>query len=205
MNEVALYLASRSPRRRELLQQLGLAHGLLPADVDESPLPGESAEAFVIRIALEKARAGRQVAPSPLPVLGADTAVVCDGRILGKPADAADAAAMLALLSGRAHRVLTGVAVLGQREQTVLSETRVQFRQIAPAEADAYWASGEPRDKAGAYAIQGRGALFVERISGSYTGVVGLPLFETARLLAAEGVHPWDSTLVPSNLGNQTP
>ena len=116
------------------------------------------------------------------PVLGADTAVVCDNRILGKPADADDALAMLRLLSGREHRVLTGIALLGARQQTAVSETLVRFRQITPAEAAAYWASGEPQDKAGAYAIQGRGAAFVEHISGSYSGVVGLPLFETAAL-----------------------
>ena len=144
---------------------------------------------YVLRIAAAKARAGRTAAPRPaLPVLGADTAVVCDDRILGKPADRDDALAMLRLLSGRTHRVLTAVAVVGSGEGVAVSETEVTFRAIAEAEALAYWATGEPRDKAGAYGIQGLGALFVERLSGSYSGVVGLPLFETACLLAAEGV-----------------
>lgn len=189
MREIALYLASRSPRRRDLLAQLGLPHELTSADVDERPLPGEAPSDFVMRIALAKARAGQQSAPTPLPVLGADTAVVCDGRILGKPADADEALAMLRLLSGREHQVLTGIALLGARQQTAFSATLVRFRPIGAAEAAAYWASGEPSDKAGAYAIQGLGALFVEHLSGSYSGVVGLPLFETARLLAREGIE----------------
>ena len=190
-DEILLYLASRSPRRRELLDQLGQAHALLPADVDEMPLPGEDPKDYVERMALAKALAGRQNLTArnlttAHPVLGADTAVVCDNRILGKPTDADDALAMLRLLSGREHRVLTGIALLGARQQTAVSETLVRFRQITPAEAAAYWDSGEPRDKAGAYAIQGRGAAFVEHISGSYSGVVGLPLFETAALLKFE-------------------
>jgi septum formation protein len=186
VTEILLYLASRSPRRRELLDQLGLAHALVAADVDETPLPGEDPRDYVERMALAKALAGRHKLTTAHPVLGADTAVVCDNRILGKPADADDALAMLRLLSGREHRVLTGIALLGARQQTAVSETLVRFRQITPAEAVAYWASGEPQDKAGAYAIQGRGAAFVEHISGSYSGVVGLPLFETAALLKFE-------------------
>lgn len=189
MTEIALYLASRSPRRRELLNQLGLAYALLAANVDEQPWPGEDPRQYVERLALAKARAGREVAGTPHPVLGADTAVVCSGRILGKPTDADDALAMLRLLSGREHRVLTAIALLGEQEWTAISDTGVSFRVIEPVEAAAYWASGEPRDKAGAYAIQGRGALFVQHISGSYSGVVGLPLFETAELLAHEGVR----------------
>ena len=188
MAEIALYLASCSPRRRELLDQLGLAHALVAADVDETPVAGEDPRAYVQRMALAKARAGRQAAGTAHPVLGADTAVVCDDRILGKPAGADDAMAMLRLLSGREHRVLTAIALLGKHEQTAVSDTGVSFRVIEPAEAAAYWASGEPRDKAGAYAIQGRAALFVSHISGSYSGVVGLPLFETAELLAREGI-----------------
>ena len=191
-----LYLASRSPRRRELLDQLGLTHALVAADVDETPLPGEEPKDYVQRMALAKAQAGRQNLSQDLsqnlnrslPVLGADTAVVCDDQILGKPVDADDALAMLRLLSGREHRVLTAIALLGTRQQTAVSETLVRFREITPAEAAAYWASGEPQDKAGAYAIQGRGAAFVEHISGSYSGVVGLPLFETAALLKCEVV-----------------
>jgi septum formation protein len=189
MSQILFYLASRSPRRRELLAQLGLRPAVISADVDETPRADEDPQQFVARVALAKAKAGRQTAPLPLPVLGADTAVVCDGRILGKPANADDALAMLRLLSGREHQVLTGVALLGARQQTAVSDTRVRFRPIGAEEAAAYWASGEPRDKAGAYAIQGLGALFVERINGSYSGVVGLPLFETARLLAQEGIE----------------
>jgi septum formation protein len=188
MADFVLYLASRSPRRRELLDQLGLRYALVTADVDETPLPGEDPRAYVQRMALTKARAGRLAVSTAQPVLGADTAVVCDDRILGKPADANDAMAMLRLLSGREHRVLTGIALLGKHTQTAVSDTAVSFRIIEPDEAAAYWAGGEPRDKAGAYAIQGQGALFVERLTGSYSGVVGLPLFETAALLAQEGV-----------------
>jgi septum formation protein len=186
-----LYLASRSPRRLELLGQLGLRPALVAADVDETPAPGERPKDYVQRIALAKARAGvAALAKAPArPVLAADTAVVVDERILGKPAGADDALAMLGLLSGRGHEVLTAVAVIGRREQVRLSLSRVRFRDISPAEAAAYWASGEPGDKAGAYAIQGRGALFVAELRGSYSGVVGLPLFETAELLAAEGVR----------------
>jgi len=190
MDEIDLYLASRSPRRRALLAQLGLRHRVIAADVDETPLAVECPKDYVLRMALAKARAAHAssaVAPG-VPVLGADTAVVCDGRILGKPADAAEGLAMLRLLSDREHQVLTGVALLGRREQSACSETGVVFRAIDAAEARAYWASGEPRDKAGAYAIQGLGALFFAQLCGSYSGVVGLPLFETAALLAKEGI-----------------
>jgi septum formation protein len=187
---IALYLASRSPRRRELLHQLGLRHAVVAADTDETPGAGEGPNEYVVRIAMEKAGAGRALASHPgLPVLAADTAVVCDERILGKPSDRDEALAMLHLLSGRTHRVLTAVAVVGSGEHLAISETQVTFRAIGEPEALAYWATGEPRDKAGAYAIQGLGALFVERLSGSYTGVVGLPLFETAGLLAREGIR----------------
>jgi septum formation protein len=185
-----LILASKSPRRLELLAQIGLVPEVMSADVDETPRPGETPEDFVLRIALDKAWAvrARLATADDRVILAADTAVICDDRILGKPEDAADAAAMLALLAGREHRVLTGVALLGAAEQTVLSDTRVRFRDISGAEAAAYWASGEPRDKAGGYAIQGLGAVFVAGIEGSWSSVVGLPLYETAQLLAAEGI-----------------
>lgn len=185
-----LILASKSPRRLELLAQIGLTAEVRSADVDETPLPGEAPADYVLRIALAKARAvsvAMGAAAAVRPVLAADTAVICDDRILGKPADATDAARMLALLSGRAHVVLTGVALLGTAERTAVSSTRVWLREVGPAEAAAYWASGEPQDKAGGYAVQGLGAVFVERLEGSWSGVVGLPVFETARLLAAEG------------------
>ncbi len=187
-----LYLASASPRRRELLAQIGVTCQVLPVDLDESPEPGESAEHYVGRLALDKARAALTLlgkAECTL-ILAADTAVVVGADILGKPRDAADAAAMLRCLSGREHRVLSGVALIRAdgRETSALSESRVRMRRIFDAEMAAYWATGEPADKAGGYAIQGRAAVFVEALSGSYSGVMGLPLFETAALLAAAGV-----------------
>ncbi|SEO75395.1 Maf family protein [Aquisalimonas asiatica] len=180
-----IYLASRSPRRRELLQQMGLPFTPLDVAVDETFDPEESAEVFVIRLALEKARAGwAQVEGNqPLPVLGADTVVVMDDQVLGKPGTRDEAVAMLEMLSGNEHRVLTGVALVDDREATRLSVNRVQFRELTSADIDRYWASGEPEGKAGAYAIQGRGGVFAEYLEGSYSGVMGLPLFETADLL----------------------
>jgi septum formation protein len=182
-----VYLASASPRRRELLAQLGVECRVVPAAVDESRQPGESAARYVKRLAREKAAAARRALGNvDEPVIGADTAVVVDDRILGKPRDGDDAQAMLMALSGRCHEVVTGVAVLGpERCEDAISRSRVCFRVLEPAEARAYLETGEPLDKAGGYAIQGRGAMFVESLQGSYSGVVGLPLFETARLLAA--------------------
>jgi septum formation protein len=193
-DEPRLCLASASPRRRELLAQLGILHVVAPADIDEGGRDGESPADYVVRMAREKAE---RVAADParsrgLPVLGADTSVVLQGRVLGKPADAAESRAMLALLSDRTHEVLSAVTLLGAHgSASRLARTEVRFRRIEPAEAAAYWASGEPRDKAGGYAIQGRAAAFVAWISGSYSGVVGLPLFETAALLAQAGLLPW--------------
>jgi septum formation protein len=196
MRYPSIYLASQSPRRRELLTQIGVDYAVIAADIDESPRPQELPADYVQRLAREKAAAGwqrvRQQGLPVRPVLGADTAVVLDdhvggkavSRILGKPADFADARETLRALSGREHRVLTGVSLCGDRQCTALSITTVRFRAIDDAEIDAYWASGEPRDKAGAYGIQGIGAVFIERIDGSYSGVMGLPLFETAQLLA---------------------
>lgn len=184
-----LYLASRSPRRAQLLEQLGLRFEALPADVPEQPAPGQSPADYALSIALAKARAAARHAPLPLPVLGADTDVAVDGAILGKPRDRADALAMLARLSGRSHEVCSAVAVVaGGREETALSVTRVHFGAISPEAAAAYWESGEPADKAGAYAIQGGAARWVRRIEGSYSGVVGLPLYETCELLQRFGV-----------------
>ena len=182
-----LVLASASPRRRELLGVLGVQFRVLPADIDESVSAGESPEEYVHRMALSKARVGLMESPES-GVLGSDTVVVVDDRILGKPADRQDALAMLALLSGRSHRVLSAVALVdGEGVARRLSETKVSFRSISEDEAEAYWSSGEPADKAGAYAIQGKAAVFVREITGSYSGVVGLPLFETAQLLAEKG------------------
>ena len=182
----ALYLASTSPRRRELLDAAGIDFTIVSVDVDETPLDGESAADMVLRLAAAKAEAA-DIAGDDL-VLGADTAVVVDGEALGKRKDKADALAMLGKLSGRAHEVLTGIAVRGPHgTTTALSNTDVYFREIGRDEALAYWQSGEPQDKAGAYAIQGRAGAFVEHIEGSYSGVVGLPVFETVALLSAAG------------------
>ena len=181
-----LVLASRSPRRRELLWQIGVAHRVAGADIDEWPLPGEAPADCVQRLALAKART---TGPAGLPVLGADTAVVLDGQMLGKPADRADGVAMLRRLSGCTHRVLTAVALVDAHGSRVaLSASEVQFRVLADTECERYWDSGEPRDKAGGYAIQGLGAVFISALRGSYSGVMGLPLFETAALLDAAGV-----------------
>jgi len=182
-----LHLASTSPRRREILAALRVEFSVTPVDVDEAPRTGETPADMVLRLAVEKAEAAI-VNASDL-VLGADTAVVVDGRALGKPADMADCLAMLDALSGRGHSVLTGVALRGPKGTgTVLSATDVYFREISRDEALAYWQSGEPRDKAGAYAIQGLGGVFVEQIEGSYSGVVGLPVFETVALLGEAGL-----------------
>lgn len=193
--ELEIVLASASPRRRELLQQIGVEFTVTPADIDETVRPGESPAAYVLRMATTKARRGYARLPAGVDrrrlVLGADTAVVLDEKILGKPRDRADAEYMLACLSGRTHRVLSAVAVTdGERLESRLSETEVTFRQLRPGESTAYWNSGEPHDKAGAYAIQGRGALLVRELRGSYTGVVGLPLYETAELLEQFGWQP---------------
>lgn len=189
-----LYLASGSPRRRELLEQIGVAFSVLSAAIDETPHPAETPRAYVERLALGKARAGAALLTAPGVVLGADTAVVLDGCILGKPLDAADSLATLAGLSGREHEVLTAVALVeGARSQVFSVSSRVGFRQISEEQAKAYWASGEPQDKAGGYAIQGLGAVFVQSLQGSYSAVVGLPLCETAQLLGDFGIPCWQA------------
>jgi len=187
-----IYLASASPRRRELLDQLGVAYELLHVPLDETRLPGELPEAYVNRLALAKAHAGwHEVAGKRRlqPVLGADTAVVCDGEVYGKPADAAQAEAMLGHLSGRSHRVLSAVALVGWRAASALNVSTVYFRRLTSAEIRAYIATGEPFGKAGGYAVQGQAAMFIERLEGSYSGVMGLPLFETANLLQSAGLR----------------
>lgn len=183
-----LHLASQSPRRLALLRQLGVDPGVLDVDVPERRLPGEPPADYVSRVAREKAGAGllKVVSAPGAVVLGADTEVVLGDIVYGKPADADDAARMLRELSGREHRVLTVVwAVSAGREEHAACESIVRFAPLDPADIDAYVASGEPLGKAGAYAIQGRAAAFIEHLSGSYSGVMGLPLFETARLLRA--------------------
>jgi septum formation protein len=182
---ISLYLASGSPRRRELLTQLGLQFERLITHVEEQRQPEEAADAYVRRLASDKARAGVAVAPQDLPVLGADTIVVLNGEVLEKPQDAAHAAAMLSKLSGQTHQVMTAVALADkQRELDCLVTTDVTFRKMTAEEISHYIASGEPMDKAGAYGIQGLGGNFVRKINGSYHAVVGLPLVETGELLS---------------------
>lgn len=186
-----VYLASRSPRRRDLLRQIGVAFEVVSADVDESASAGEDASHLVARLARAKAQAGgRAVAHlRAAPVLGADTVVEIDGEILGKPRDRTNAEEMLAKLSGRRHRVWSAVALLDGGEVRVrVSRSEVDFRSLDARERRLYCESGEALDKAGAYALQGVGATFVEGLSGSPSGVIGLPLFETAELLREAGI-----------------
>jgi septum formation protein len=189
----SLFLASGSPRRRELLTQIGVPFTVLNAQTDETPHSDEQPLAYVERLARDKAAAGLALlADTQGCVMGADTAVVLDGRILGKPVDEADALGMLAALSGREHEVLTAVALLNQQRcESRVVTSRVRFRTITAQEAHAYWASGEPADKAGSYAIQGLAAVFVASLHGSYSAVVGLPLCESAELLGHFGIPCW--------------
>jgi len=183
-----LILASQSPRRADLLSQMGIEFCAYPATIDESVWADENATDYVERIATAKAGTVRFRFPSQ-PVLGSDTAVVLDEKILGKPGDRAEAIEMLLALSGRTHQVLSGVALIAQDQRHYrLSTSYVRFRAISTDEAAAYWTSGEPADKAGGYAIQGRAAAFVEHIEGSYSGIMGLPLFETMGLLTHIGL-----------------
>lgn len=193
-----LYLASQSPRRRELLRQIGVHHGVISAAVPEQPAAHETALDYVQRLAREKAAAGyAQLLLENLPVapvLGADTLGVLDGIILEKPADQADAEHMLRQLSGRTHQVITAVALHSPTKQALrVSTTEVTFRTLSDAEIAAYWMTGEPRDKAGSYAIQGLGAVFVNEIRGSYSGVVGLPIEATCELLREFDVPWWSA------------
>jgi len=186
-----LHLASASPRRRDILTQLGLEFSQSGVDIDESRQAGEHPASMVVRLAETKARTAASALADDSVVIGADTAVVLGDEVYGKPADEAMAVNMLLRLSGEQHEVMTGVAVLVQGElRTALSRSKVRFRDIDAAEAAAYWQSGEPLGKAGGYAIQGLGALFAGELRGSYTGVVGLPVFETAALLAEAGIDP---------------
>lgn len=192
----SLYLASGSPRRRELLTQIGVAFTVVSAAIDETPLTNETAVAYVERLARGKATAGFAALEqtSSICVLGADTAVIVDGQILGKPVDQVDALAMLMVLSDREHEVLTAIALTdGQRSETRCVSSRVRFRSISVEEATTYWHSGEPQDKAGGYAIQGLGSVFVAGLNGSYSAVVGLPVCETAQLLGQFGIPCWQN------------
>ena len=183
-----IYLASRSPRRAILLRTLGVAFSLADVEVDEVVSAGESVTTYVARLALAKAAAGRAATNKRLPVLAADTTVVIDDEILGKPRDSTDAIRILRRLANRWHDVYTAVVVFGATQTCRVVRTRVKFRALADAEIAAYWASGEPADKAGAYGIQGLGGALVERIDGSYSNVVGLPLVETLELLNLHGI-----------------
>lgn len=201
MKKDFVYLASASPRRAELLRQIGVRFEVWPAAVEEAVAEGESPADYVVRVAVAKAdEVWEEVEADGLdarPVLAADTAVVLDGRILGKPADEAEAAAMLEALSGRTHQVLTAVALrCGARTDTRVATSEVRFRATTAEERAAYCATDEPYDKAGGYGIQGRAAVFVEHLTGSYTNVVGLPLFETAELLERCGVSVWSELQV---------
>lgn len=198
-----IFLASRSPRRRELLRQIGVGHDLLllredpkrGVDVDETPYPGELPRDYALRVAIAKASAGLQVAARRAggvikPVLAADTTIALDDAIISKPVDAADARRILSLLSGRSHCVMTAVAVaFAERIETRVSESIVVMNVLDEALIERYIATGEPMDKAGAYAVQGRAAAFISRIEGSYSGIMGLPLAETVELLAAFGIE----------------
>jgi len=194
MKKDFVYLASASPRRSELLRQIGVPFEVRPGHIKEEQLAGEVPETYVVRLAAAKAEAVWAAVGEAerRPVLAADTAVVLDGAVLGKPGDAAEAAAMLERLSGRTHRVLTAVALhAGTLVETRLSTSEVRFRATTAAERLQYCATGEPFDKAGGYGIQGHAAVFVEDLRGSYSGVVGLPLFETAALLTRSGFGFW--------------
>jgi septum formation protein len=187
-----IYLASASPRRSALLDQIGVPHRVQPVDVDETANGGEHPDQYVQRLAILKAETLWQklAAAQRQPVLGADTAVVLDDEILGKPRDEKDCLRMLKLLSARTHQVFTAVALRASAGcQSRVNVSEVTFRKLTDDEIQRYWRSGEPADKAGAYAVQGRAALFIERIAGSYSGIMGLPLFETGELLAAVGAR----------------
>lgn len=194
MDKKTIYLASRSPRRAELLQQIGLNFTVLPSDIDETPLLNELSHEYVVRLAAEKAQAcfaKLQMDQADLyPVLAADTTVSVDGRILGKPQDDADAFQMLSSLAGRWHEVHTGIAVATTTGvKTAISTTRVEMPKLSDEKILAYVATGEPSDKAGAYGIQGLASTIIKRIEGSYSGVMGLPIYETAMLLEQAGIR----------------
>jgi septum formation protein len=184
-----IILASASPRRKELLDQIKVSYQVHPVDLDETPLPNEKPLEYVQRLAAEKSAACVTRLKTDLPVLAADTAVILGDIIMGKPKDQADAVAMLSQLSGKTHQVYSAISLRGYEHNQAVSITEVTFRHLTRQEILAYWLTGEPLDKAGSYAIQGRGGMFVESIVGSFSGVVGLPLFETAQLLSKQGIE----------------
>ena len=192
MSPAQFVLASRSSRRADLLRSVGFEFLIEPADIDESVMPREDPRDYVRRMALSKARHVR----SDLPVLGADTIVHVDGDILGKPIDRGQAISFLDTLSGRQHEVMTGVALSFQdRIECEVVITKVHFRSLKQYEASQYWDTGEPVDKAGGYALQGVGAVFVDKVIGSYSAVIGLPMAETERLLSSFGVDTWQNRI----------
>ena len=186
---VQIILASASPRRQELLDQIKVTYKVYPVDLDETPLPDEAPLAYVRRLAAAKSAACRAKLNTDIPVLAADTAVILGDAIMGKPKNQADAVAMLTQLSGKTHQVYSAISLRGREHGQAVSITEVTFRRLTEQQILDYWHSGEPQDKAGSYAIQGRGAMFVAAIKGSFSGVVGLPLFETAQLLANQGIE----------------
>jgi len=184
-----IILASASPRRSELLKQIGISHRIMAVDIDETPLANESPLAYVERVAAEKSAVCQALLNDNLPVLSADTSVICDDQIMGKPIDLDHAISMLSRLSGRSHQVYSAVSLRGDHHWQALSISEVTFKPLRTEEIVAYWQTGEPRDKAGAYAIQGLASTFIESITGSFSGVMGLPLYETAQLLAKQGIR----------------
>lgn len=184
-----IILASASPRRKELLDQIKVAYRVYPVDLDETPLPNEMPLDYVQRLAAEKSAVCIAQQGDTLPILAADTSVVLGGVIMGKPKDRDDAFSMLQQLSGKMHRVYTAISLRGREHGQAVSITEVTFRLLTESEIAAYWQSGEPLGKAGSYAIQGVGGIFISSISGSFSGVVGLPLFETAELLSRQGIE----------------
>lgn len=190
MKSFDIYLASASPRRRELLAQIGVRYRLLDVVVCETRLDNEAPDEYARRVARDKARAGLSLIDGKVsrPILGADTVIVIDGEVLGKPRDREDAIAMLQRLSGRSHQVLSSVALIDREQREALNVSQVTFRELSRAECERYWQTGESQGKAGAYAIQGYAAAFIRELHGSYSGVMGLPLYETAQLLQQAGV-----------------
>jgi septum formation protein len=186
---VQIILASASPRRKELLEQIKVTYKVHPVDLDETPLPNETPLDYVQRLAAEKSAACRAQLKTEIPVLAADTAVILGCVIMGKPKNQADALAMLTQLSGKTHQVYSAISLRGREHSQAVSITEVTFRRLTEREMLDYWRSGEPVDKAGSYAIQGMGGVFVESIKGSFSGVVGLPLFELAELLSKQGIE----------------
>ena len=186
---IQIILASASPRRKELLYQIKVSYQVYPVDLDETPLPNQKPLAYVRRLAAEKSAACVAQLKTDKPVLAADTSVILGNVIMGKPQNQVDAIAMLSQLSGRTHQVYSAISLRGREHSQAVSITEVKFRQLTQQEILDYWYTGEPLDKAGSYAIQGLGGMFVESIVGSFSGVVGLPLFETAQLLSKQGIE----------------